>query len=79
MTLKTKRTQTLEKKIYESGYLIKKGIPKERLIAKGYGETQVMEDCSGYSECPEAGEGDCPCHQNNRRTEFKIIGLKKDQ
>lgn len=55
-------------------YLLKKGIPQERLVAKGYGETQVMEDCSGYTDCPEAGEGDCPCHQNNRRTEFKIIG-----
>ncbi len=55
-------------------YLLKKGIPQNRLVAKGYGETQVMEDCSGYTDCPEAGEGDCPCHQNNRRTEFKIIG-----
>jgi len=55
-------------------YLLKRGIPKERLVAKGYGETQVMEDCSDYTDCPEAGEGDCPCHQNNRRTEFKIIG-----
>ncbi|CAN5166211.1 OmpA family protein [soil metagenome] len=55
-------------------YLISRGIPKERLVAKGYGETQVMEDCSGYKDCPEAGEGDCPCHQNNRRTEFMIIG-----
>ncbi len=55
-------------------YLISKGIPKERLVAKGYGETQVMEDCSKYTDCPPAGEGDCPCHQNNRRTEFKIIG-----
>ncbi len=55
-------------------YLIKKGIPKDRLVAKGYGETQVMEDCSVYTDCPEAGAGDCPCHQNNRRTEFKVIG-----
>ncbi len=55
-------------------YLLSKGIPIERLRAKGYGETQVMEDCSSYTDCPPAGEGDCPCHQNNRRTEFKIIG-----
>lgn len=56
-------------------YLIARGIPKERLVAKGYGETQVMEDCSGYKDCPTEGEGDCPCHQNNRRTEFKVIGV----
>lgn len=55
-------------------YLVSIGIPKERLVAKGYGETQLMEDCSGYTDCPPAGEGDCPCHQNNRRTEFKVIG-----
>ena len=56
-------------------YLIsEKGIPKERITAKGYGKTKPLDDCSKYSECPQDQSGDCPCHQQNRRTEFKIIG-----
>ena len=56
-------------------YLInEKGIPKERITAKGYGKTRPLDDCSKYSECPQDQSGDCPCHQLNRRTEFKIIG-----
>ncbi|MDX2003118.1 MAG: OmpA family protein [Chitinophagales bacterium] len=55
-------------------YLLARGIPLEKLRAKGYGETQLLEDCSPYPECPKAGPGDCPCHQLNRRTEFKVIG-----
>lgn len=55
-------------------YLLKKGISQQRLTAKGYGENQHLEDCTDYKDCPKAGPGDCPCHQQNRRTEFKIIG-----
>ncbi len=55
-------------------YLIKKGIPQSRLTAKGYGETQHLDDCLQYDECPEDNSADCPCHQLNRRTEFKVIG-----
>ncbi len=57
-------------------YLIKNGILKERLVAKGYGETALLEDCSKYEECPDENDAtrDCPCHQRNRRTEFKILG-----
>ncbi len=56
-------------------YLInEKGIPKERISAKGYGETKKLDDCAKYPECPQDQSGDCPCHQLNRRTEFKIIG-----
>lgn len=56
-------------------YLInEKKIPKERITAKGYGETKTLEDCSKLANCPQDQSGDCPCHQQNRRTEFKIIG-----
>lgn len=68
--------QTLSQKRAEScvAYLIAKGIDQTRIVAKGYGESQPLEDCSKYPDCPAEGEGDCPCHQKNRRTEFKIIG-----
>ncbi len=56
-------------------YLInERGIPKERIQPKGYGETKTLDDCSKYTECPMDQSGDCPCHQLNRRTEFRIIG-----
>lgn len=71
-----KYNMVLSQKRAESAmqYLLKKGIPQARLVARGYGETQLLEDCSKYPDCPEEGAGDCPCHQKNRRTEFKIIG-----
>ncbi len=56
-------------------YLIsEKGIPKERISAKGYGETKTLDDCTKYPDCPQDQSGDCACHQLNRRTEFKIVG-----
>jgi len=58
-------------------YLIEKGIPKERISPKGYGESKPLEDCSKHPECPTGSQGDCDCHQLNRRTEFKIVGELK--
>jgi outer membrane protein OmpA-like peptidoglycan-associated protein len=56
-------------------YLInERGIPKERITAKGYGKSKPLDDCTKYTECPQDQSGDCPCHQLNRRTEFKIVG-----
>lgn len=49
-------------------YLIKKGIAKERLQPKGYGETQLTNACGNGVKCTEAQ------HQQNRRTEFKVVG-----
>lgn len=43
-------------------YLISKGIPSDRLTAKGYGETKPIDT-------NDTDEG----RQNNRRTEFKIL------
>lgn len=56
-------------------YLInERGLPKERVTAKGYGETKTLDDCTKYKDCPTDQSGDCACHQLNRRTEFKITG-----
>ncbi|MEI6311644.1 MAG: OmpA family protein [Bacteroidota bacterium] len=55
-------------------YLISRGIEKNRITPKGYGESAPLEDCSKKPECPTSSSGDCDCHQLNRRTEFKIIG-----
>ncbi|WP_018476113.1 OmpA family protein [Pontibacter roseus] len=47
-------------------YLITKGIASDRLTAKGYGKTRLVNDCIDGVQCPEE------LHQQNRRTEFRI-------
>ena len=47
-------------------YLIAQGIRPDRMVAKGYGETKLMNDCGNDVPCSEAR------HQENRRTEFTI-------
>jgi outer membrane protein OmpA-like peptidoglycan-associated protein len=51
-------------------YLIAKGIAPERLIAKGYGETKLLNDCGNGVKCTEEE------HQRNRRTTFRVISQK---
>jgi len=48
-------------------YLASKGINRNRLRAKGYGKTRLVNNCTDGVACPEEA------HQLNRRTEFKII------
>ncbi len=47
-------------------YILSKGIAKERLSAKGYGETQIKNRCKNGVDCSELE------HELNRRTEFKF-------
>lgn len=51
-------------------YLVSKGIPKTQLIAKGYGETKILNKCFNDIECTEEE------HQANRRTSFKVVSSK---
>jgi len=48
-------------------YMVSQGISSNRLIAKGFGETQMVNQCVNGVECSEAA------HQMNRRTEFVIL------
>lgn len=48
-------------------WLIAKGIAPERLTAKGYGETQLLNVCADGVLCAESD------HQKNRRSEFIIL------
>ncbi|WP_425076048.1 OmpA family protein [Psychroserpens sp. S379A] len=54
-------------------YLISKGIAAERLTAKGYGESQLVNDCG----CEPTNDSDCTeeQHQLNRRSEFIIVKM----
>ena len=47
-------------------YLVSQGIAADRLVAKGYGETQLLVPNAQTEEE----------HQTNRRTEFKVIEIK---
>lgn len=51
-------------------WLIKNGIAPSRLIGKGYGESQLVNNCSDGVACTEAE------HQLNRRSEFIIVSMK---
>jgi hypothetical protein len=53
-------------------YIIRRGISKDRIKPKGYGESQLINECSDGVECPEE------MHQQNRRTEFKIIKISAE-
>lgn len=54
-------------------YLIDNGIEAERLTAKGYGESQLVNDCG----CEPTNESSCSEeeHQLNRRSEFIITSI----
>ncbi len=49
-------------------YLKTKGVSPDRLSAKGYGESELKNQCGDGTKCSEAD------HQINRRTEFRILG-----
>ncbi|PLW99541.1 MAG: hypothetical protein C0594_16910 [Marinilabiliales bacterium] len=63
--------QKLSQKRAESvvQYLIEKGIEEERLLAKGYGETQPIANNTN----PDGSDNE-EGRAKNRRTEFKVIG-----
>lgn len=48
-------------------YLVSKGIKSNRLIARGYGEAKLINECSDGVECTEEQ------HAKNRRTEFRVL------
>lgn len=51
-------------------YMLTKGVPESDIVAKGYGETKLINKCADGVSCPEKQ------HQMNRRTEFTILELK---
>lgn len=52
-------------------YLKSKGIDGDRLVPRGYGESQLRNRCSSGVACSERE------HQYNRRTEVKILELRE--
>jgi len=48
-------------------WLIERGVKPKQIIAKGYGESRLLNHCKDNVDCSEEE------HRVNRRTEFKII------
>lgn len=48
-------------------YLVSRGIARDRLVAKGYGERRLVNRCSDGVNCTAAE------HQANRRTEVEVL------
>ena len=63
MILSEKRAQSTK------DWLVKKGIDGNRLTAKGFGETQLVNKCADGVKCTEEE------HQQNRRSEFIITHM----
>lgn len=63
-----KLSQERAKAVYD--YLVSQGVNKYRLKYKGYGETILLNGCKDGVPCNYAK------HAENRRTDFKVIGLK---
>lgn len=50
-------------------YVVSQGIARQRIRSKGYGETILVNDCSNGVKCSAKQ------HEENRRTEFIIVGI----
>ncbi|MFG4002523.1 OmpA family protein [Flavobacterium aquidurense] len=66
-----KYNQTLSEKRAKATmkWLVDRGIKPNRLTSKGYGESQLVNQCSAGVKCSEEE------HQQNRRSEFVITNL----
>ncbi|GAB3989217.1 hypothetical protein GCM10028807_13640 [Spirosoma daeguense] len=51
-------------------YLVSRGVPSNRLISRGYGESEILNGCVDGVNCSENE------HQQNRRTEFKVLAVQ---
>jgi peptidoglycan-associated lipoprotein len=63
MTLSQKRAQSAV------DYIVSKGVSKDRIYAKGYGESKPLNRCTNGVKCSEEE------FQWNRRTEFKVVEI----
>ena len=71
----TEYNQKLSQRRSESvvNYIVEHGIDSTRLIAKGFGESRLINRCADGVQCSEAE------HQANRRTEVKIVDYDVEQ
>lgn len=58
--------------LYAQDFLIEQGVAPQRITAKGYGETQLRNDCQDGISCTEKE------HAYNRRIEVKILQISEE-
>ncbi len=65
----TKYNEDLSQKRAQSAkdWLTERGVVSERIVPKGYGESQILNRCINGVRCPDDE------HRFNRRTQFKVI------
>lgn len=68
-TVKYNITLSQKRAKFAKDYIVSKGIDANRIVAKGYGATRLLNQCKAGIECTEKQ------HKRNRRTEFKIISF----
>jgi len=51
-------------------YLVGKGVPKDRIVARGYGSSRPVNHCVVGVTCSDAE------HAVNRRAEYKVIEVR---
>lgn len=50
-------------------FLVDNEVDRTRLVSRGYGEMELLNDCTSFVECTEKQ------HAINRRTELKVLGI----
>ena len=53
-------------------YMLNQGIYPDRISSKGYGETEIINQCVNGVKCSDKE------HERNRRTEFKVVKILED-
>ncbi|MDX6183058.1 hypothetical protein SGQ44_12130, partial [Flavobacterium sp. Fl-77] len=51
-------------------WFVKRGISNQRISGRGYGESQLVNQCSDNVKCSEEE------HKINRRSEFIVLSIK---
>ena len=55
-----------------TNFMIDNGISEARVSYKGFGETKLLNNCDDFTPCSEDQ------HRMNRRTEFRVVRIKKN-
>jgi len=50
-------------------FLLEHDVQRSRLVSRGYGESDLLNDCTSFVDCTEKQ------HLINRRTELKVLGI----
>ena len=67
--LSSNQTLSQKRSEYIVNFLVSAGVNANQMVAKGYGETKLLNECGDGATCTEEQ------HEKNRRTEFRILEI----